>query len=169
MTKSIGVILIFVACLGVVVLVLSNIRTTGHSSTPSMCMTNLNGIGKSICLYEAMYEAMPLDLEKLVTEGYASRKILICPGYTRNFANAEMYIQPDYVMIMAGLCPSGSALQVFELPINHNQQQVNYLLCSCGVVSIKKQNISEFITIVQNASDLLAKLRNKPEEYKNGK
>lgn len=133
-------------------------------SRRAMCAINLNGIGKAIILYSASNDDIcAIDYDQLVSGGYASKKMFICPSYSKSMGGSETFNRPDYVMLIAGLSARSSDIQVFELPVNHSQKQVNYLTCSGGVASIKNPDMHKFATAIQDVNNLLGKLRNNPE------
>lgn len=138
-----------------------NHRTLGPH--PRTCQRNLNNIGMAmICYQSSNNDAMPFDYKPLIDTGFASQYTFSCPTYLQNAGREESPLGPDYIMIECGFIGGASDINVFELPINHNQAEAFYLTCSGGIECVKNPDMHEFAAAVQDVNNLLGKLRNNP-------
>ncbi|HDY65981.1 MAG TPA: hypothetical protein ENH84_07115 [Phycisphaerae bacterium] len=130
----------------------------------SLCAINLNSIGKGMVIFQAEHEDIfPPNLHTLVLEGETGLKMFVCPSagtkHSLTTAPTDFREHCDYIFT---LCNQPAALPsdllcAYELPLNHDQEYVNWLYSDTHVAGA--YGMSGFQVKVQKVNDFLAEKR----------
>ncbi len=129
----------------------------------ALCGANLNGIGKGIFLYQDEHDDIPPpNLAALVADGQPMG-LFRCYGTdtpkaaTTQPADIEAHCDYIYAPPPADMEKGKKLVVVFELPANHQQEDVNVLFSDYHVETIREMD--RFMSLVQELNDYHAKLR----------
>lgn len=161
---AVCLITIFAVVALFVVNILPQIKRGRDVSHVIECMSNMRTTGVIVQIYATDNDDFIMsDISLLEKPEYCGLpEGTVCAGNRNDF-----YSGRDYILCAAGKVADfpdpGNNLMLYELPKNHFQTSVNCRFVDAHVENIEARNFKDFVRDIQDANNLLAKLRNNSE------